>query len=130
MMGVYKTLHGMLMNRIMHILLSIHCFYLLLKVFFFFVGPFNLRRISNIIMACFTVYLLNTPNNIFMFIYVTIWLCRGALMDDAMILPCGHSFGGGGMQHVIKMVSLQQTLPLIKLILSIVIPWKDRIFPV
>ncbi|XP_034704319.1 U-box domain-containing protein 62 [Vitis riparia] len=27
----------------------------------------------------------------------------GALMDDAMILPCGHSFGGGGMQHVIKM---------------------------
>ncbi|KAI3762529.1 hypothetical protein L1987_52959 [Smallanthus sonchifolius] len=27
----------------------------------------------------------------------------GALMDDAMILPCGHSFGGGGMQHVMKM---------------------------
>lgn len=27
----------------------------------------------------------------------------GSLMDDAMILPCGHSFGGGGMQHVIKM---------------------------
>ncbi|PSR93263.1 U-box domain-containing protein [Actinidia chinensis var. chinensis] len=27
----------------------------------------------------------------------------GALMDDAMILPCGHSFGGGGMQHVIRM---------------------------
>ncbi|KAI6670240.1 hypothetical protein NL676_005125 [Syzygium grande] len=27
----------------------------------------------------------------------------GALMDDAMILPCGHSFGGGGIQHVIKM---------------------------
>ena len=26
-------------------------------------------------------------------------------MDDAMILPCGHSFGGGGMQHVIKMVN-------------------------
>ncbi|XP_031373692.1 U-box domain-containing protein 62-like isoform X1 [Punica granatum] len=25
----------------------------------------------------------------------------GALMDDAMILPCGHSFGSGGMQHVI-----------------------------
>ncbi|GFZ15109.1 RING/U-box superfamily protein [Actinidia rufa] len=23
----------------------------------------------------------------------------GVLMDDAMILPCGHSFGGGGMQH-------------------------------
>lgn len=27
----------------------------------------------------------------------------GALMDDAMILPCGHSFGGGGMQHIIRM---------------------------
>ncbi|KAL6980837.1 hypothetical protein U1Q18_022475 [Sarracenia purpurea var. burkii] len=26
----------------------------------------------------------------------------GVLMDDAMILPCGHSFGGGGMQHVIR----------------------------
>ncbi|KAG7999234.1 hypothetical protein I3843_01G298300 [Carya illinoinensis] len=26
----------------------------------------------------------------------------GALMDDAMILPCGHSFGGGGMQHVTR----------------------------
>ncbi|KAJ0695119.1 putative U box domain, Zinc finger, RING/FYVE/PHD-type [Helianthus annuus] len=26
----------------------------------------------------------------------------GALMDDAMILPCGHSFGSGGMQHVMK----------------------------
>ncbi|CAK9133698.1 unnamed protein product [Ilex paraguariensis] len=27
----------------------------------------------------------------------------GTLMDDAMILPCGHSFSGGGIQHVIKM---------------------------
>ncbi|XP_050385088.1 U-box domain-containing protein 62-like isoform X2 [Argentina anserina] len=27
----------------------------------------------------------------------------GALMDDAMILPCGHSFGGGGVQQVIRM---------------------------
>ncbi|KAL5710052.1 hypothetical protein ACHQM5_020662 [Ranunculus cassubicifolius] len=27
----------------------------------------------------------------------------GALMDDAMILPCGHSFGNGGLQHVIRM---------------------------
>ncbi|KAM1471149.1 hypothetical protein COP2_042845 [Malus domestica] len=27
----------------------------------------------------------------------------GALMDDAVILPCGHSFGGGGIQHVIRM---------------------------
>ncbi|XP_068315619.1 U-box domain-containing protein 62-like isoform X2 [Pyrus communis] len=27
----------------------------------------------------------------------------GFLMDDAMILPCGHSFGGGGIQHVIRM---------------------------
>jgi hypothetical protein len=25
-------------------------------------------------------------------------------MDDAMILPCGHSFGGGGIHHVIRMV--------------------------
>ncbi|KAL2339476.1 hypothetical protein Fmac_007416 [Flemingia macrophylla] len=27
----------------------------------------------------------------------------GTLMDDAMILPCGHSFGEGGIQHVIRM---------------------------
>lgn len=27
----------------------------------------------------------------------------GVLMDDAMILPCGHSFGSGGMQHVLRM---------------------------
>ncbi|XP_041001041.1 U-box domain-containing protein 62-like isoform X2 [Juglans microcarpa x Juglans regia] len=27
----------------------------------------------------------------------------GALMDDAMILPCGHSFGSGGIQHVTTM---------------------------
>ncbi|XP_009363881.2 U-box domain-containing protein 62 [Pyrus x bretschneideri] len=27
----------------------------------------------------------------------------GSLMDDAVILPCGHSFGGGGIQHVIRM---------------------------
>ncbi|KAH7654071.1 Zinc finger RING/FYVE/PHD-type protein [Dioscorea alata] len=29
----------------------------------------------------------------------------GALMDDAMILPCGHSFGSGGMQQVYRMKS-------------------------
>ncbi|KAH1245702.1 U-box domain-containing protein 62 [Glycine max] len=29
----------------------------------------------------------------------------GALMDDAVILPCGHSFGGGGIQHVIRMLA-------------------------
>ncbi|KAM4104093.1 hypothetical protein ACJW30_06G130100 [Castanea mollissima] len=28
---------------------------------------------------------------------------NGALMDDAMILPCGHSFGSGGIQHVTRM---------------------------
>ncbi|XP_059627891.1 U-box domain-containing protein 62-like [Cornus florida] len=27
----------------------------------------------------------------------------GELMDDAVILPCGHSFGGGGIPHVIRM---------------------------
>ncbi|KAF3795793.1 U-box domain-containing protein 62 [Nymphaea thermarum] len=27
----------------------------------------------------------------------------GALMDDAMILPCGHSFGSGGIQQVLRM---------------------------
>nr|GEU97779.1 transcription factor RF2b [Tanacetum cinerariifolium] len=27
----------------------------------------------------------------------------GALMDDAMILPCGHSFGSSGMEHVMRM---------------------------
>ncbi|KAJ0975489.1 hypothetical protein J5N97_017454 [Dioscorea zingiberensis] len=29
----------------------------------------------------------------------------GVLMDDAMILPCGHSFGSDGMQHVYRMKS-------------------------
>ncbi|XP_023541871.1 U-box domain-containing protein 62 [Cucurbita pepo subsp. pepo] len=29
----------------------------------------------------------------------------GALMDDAMILPCGHSFGSGGIQHVLRVKS-------------------------
>lgn len=33
---------------------------------------------------------------------------RGALMDDAMILPCGHSFGSGGIQHVLRVVSYWQ----------------------
>ncbi|KAL8144484.1 hypothetical protein V2J09_017516 [Rumex salicifolius] len=27
----------------------------------------------------------------------------GTLMDDAMILSCGHSFGGGGIQQVVRM---------------------------
>ncbi|KAL3837823.1 hypothetical protein ACJIZ3_022414 [Penstemon smallii] len=27
----------------------------------------------------------------------------GTLMDDAMILPCGHSFGGGGIQQIVRM---------------------------
>ena len=35
---------------------------------------------------------------------ISLWKFRGALMDDAVILPCGHSFGGGGIQHVIGMV--------------------------
>lgn len=29
-------------------------------------------------------------------------------MDDAMILPCGHSFGSGGIQHVLRVVSYWQ----------------------
>lgn len=31
-------------------------------------------------------------------------------MDDAMILPCGHSFGSGGIQHVTRMVSFSKFL--------------------
>lgn len=30
-------------------------------------------------------------------------------MDDAVILPCGHSFGNGGVEHVIRAVSLQKS---------------------
>ena len=30
-------------------------------------------------------------------------------MDDAMILSCGHSFGSGGMQHIMRMVSSVKT---------------------
>lgn len=33
---------------------------------------------------------------------------RGALMDDAMILPCGHSFGSGGIEHILRVVSYWQ----------------------
>lgn len=33
-------------------------------------------------------------------------------MDDAMILPCGHSFGGGGIQHVIRMVGSKPSKPI------------------
>ncbi|CAN6297291.1 unnamed protein product [Urochloa humidicola] len=29
----------------------------------------------------------------------------GVLMDDAMILSCGHSYGNGGMQHIYRMKS-------------------------
>ncbi|XP_023532305.1 U-box domain-containing protein 62 [Cucurbita pepo subsp. pepo] len=29
----------------------------------------------------------------------------GSLMDDAMILPCGHSFGSGGIEHVLRLKS-------------------------
>ncbi|CAI0552321.1 unnamed protein product [Linum tenue] len=29
----------------------------------------------------------------------------GALMEDAVILPCGHSFGTGGVQHIMRMKS-------------------------
>lgn len=48
------------------------------------------------------------------FVYLSVYVakicpCRGALMDDAMILPCGHSFGDGGIQQVIKMVSNLKT---------------------
>lgn len=32
-------------------------------------------------------------------------------MDDAMILPCGHSFSGSGIQHVTRMVSSQKIPP-------------------
>ncbi|KAF3679503.1 putative chalcone--flavonone isomerase-like [Capsicum annuum] len=34
----------------------------------------------------------------------------GDLMDDAMILPCGHSFGSGGVQHVIRMYQASKNI--------------------
>lgn len=40
-------------------------------------------------------------------------------MDDAVILPCGHSFGGGGMQHVLKMVSIDFMLFILFLFLNL-----------
>jgi len=40
-------------------------------------------------------------------------------MDDAMILRCGHSFGGGGIQQVIKMVS-SPIVPCARILLSII----------
>lgn len=48
---------------------------------------------------------------VFMFFkfYVVLWKFRGALMDDAVILPCGHSFGDGGLQHAVRMVSYLET---------------------
>jgi hypothetical protein len=38
---------------------------------------------------------------IFLFCYFG--LDSGALMNDATILPCGHSFGAGGLKEVKKM---------------------------
>ncbi|CAA6656956.1 unnamed protein product [Spirodela intermedia] len=35
----------------------------------------------------------------------------GALMDDAMILFCGHSYGSAGMQHVIRMAKCDYGYP-------------------
>ncbi|MQL84764.1 hypothetical protein Taro_017270 [Colocasia esculenta] len=35
----------------------------------------------------------------------------GALMDDAMILACGHSYGSGGLQHVTRMVGSDAYFP-------------------
>lgn len=32
-------------------------------------------------------------------------LDSGALMNDATILPCGHSFGAGGLKEVRRMVN-------------------------
>lgn len=37
-------------------------------------------------------------------------LYSGTLMEEAMILPCGHSFGSDGIQQVIRMVSFQGKL--------------------
>lgn len=48
-----------------------------------------------------------TKNGCYLLFYSFIFsaACRGTLMDDAVILSCGHSFGSSGMQHVYKMVS-------------------------
>ena len=37
-------------------------------------------------------------------------LYSGTLMEEAMILPCGHSFGSDGIQQVVRMVSFQGKL--------------------
>lgn len=29
-------------------------------------------------------------------------------MEDAMILPCGHSFGSGGIHQIVRMVSMRK----------------------
>lgn len=42
--------------------------------------------------------------SLFIIFFLNLLFSRGALMDDAMILPCGHSFGSGGMQQVYRMV--------------------------
>lgn len=38
------------------------------------------------------------------FTCVSLHNLRGALMSDAMILPCGHTFGAGGIEQVKQMV--------------------------
>lgn len=46
-------------------------------------------------------------------------LFRGALMDDAMMLSCGHTFGSIGMQHVYKMVRFVHVYLVYSLILTL-----------
>ncbi|CAI9302569.1 unnamed protein product [Lactuca saligna] len=38
----------------------------------------------------------------------------GSLMDDAMILRCGHSFGSGGMQHIMKIACYTCSHPVVE----------------
>ena len=45
---------------------------------------------------------------IYLLWFIVLHGIRGSLMDDAMILPCGHSFGSGGIEHVLRLVSYCQ----------------------
>ena len=45
------------------------------------------------------------------FLLTQMCFSRGTLMDEAMILTCGHSFGSVGLQHVLRMVGCFICLP-------------------
>ncbi|KAF6143875.1 hypothetical protein GIB67_009856 [Kingdonia uniflora] len=73
---------------------------------FFFCGEITPNLFLDIFLRLWYMCIVNNLNEIIYHVRSggqfkeVNWFNRGTLMDDAMILPCGHSFRSGGMQHV------------------------------